>query len=101
MANVVKFYNLNKKGGKLAEGEIDLDSQEIPPNSTIIQPPIPFEEVPIDKIMLFDEDKQEWILQDDPNYEELYEPWKEPDFVPKEQRIEELEMALADLMGGM
>lgn len=102
MANIVKIYNYDKDGYITATGEMDLDIFEVVPiNATIKQPPKELENLNPDEILYFDEVNDEWVLEIDENYTEPIIEEPPTDYVSAEQRIEELEMALADLMGGM
>lgn len=97
MANVVKVYNYDKNGYITAVGEMDLDIFEVVPiSATIVQPSKNVEELAPNEELRFDEATEKWVIEIN---EDLQEP--PSNYVTDERRIEELEMALADLMGGM
>lgn len=116
------LYHYDKEGRITATGTIDLDIfKTIPPMSTIIQPPRvgEYEE------LIFNIEEEKWEII--PNYEgvtfideegnlhtitevgvlseegwKIYEPKKEDvNNNAIEQRLAELEMAIADILGGV
>ena len=100
MPNVVKVYNYNSEGKITATGTMDLDVFEVVPiDATIIQPPKEESELEADELLSFDETNDEWILEIDPNYEPPAEP-EVSTTTPHSERIDDLELALADIIAG-
>lgn len=103
MSNVVKVYNYDSEGEITATGIMDLDIfKQVPINATVIQPPKDLKDLEPNETLWFNEDSQEWVIDINETYQEpvVEEPIKDPDYISKEQRIEELELALADLIAG-
>jgi len=99
--NVVKVYNYDSEGKITAIGTMDLDVFEvIPIDATIVQPPKQESELAPNESLRFNEITNEWVINVDESYEPPAEPQPDPNYVSDTQRIEELEMALADLMAG-
>ena len=98
MADIVKVYNYDSEGNITATGTMDLDIFEtVPMDATIVQPPKQESELAPNETLRFNEIADEWVIEIDETYEE---PTEDPDYVSDTQRIEELEMTLADLMAG-
>lgn len=100
MSNVVKVYNYDSEGKITATGTMDLDVfKKVPINATIKQPPKEPENLNSDESLWFDEANEQWMLEVDPNYIPPTEGPINNEPTP-EERIADLEMALADLIGG-
>lgn len=99
--NVVKVYNYDSEGKITATGTMDLDIfKTVPINATIVQPPKQEEELAPNETLRFNETTNEWVIDVDETYEPPVEEEPDLNYVSDTQRIEELEMALADLMAG-
>jgi hypothetical protein len=121
MSDVVKVYNYDSEGKITATGTMDLDVfKTVPVDATIVQPPKQEEELK-NEVLRFDEVNEKWDLvadyrgsqykDSDGNIHEISELGIEPKdtwvkYTPKsqpteeEQRIADLEDALATFIGG-
>ena len=100
MPNVVKVYNYNSEGKITATGTMDLDVFEVVPiDATIIQPPKEESELEPNETLRFNETTEEWVIEIDHNYEPPAEP-EVSTTTPHSERIDDLELALADIIAG-